>query len=75
MMHFKSNIAGSWGQGSGFASIVNGNARQLRRKAPPCRQRGRSELGLDSGLLAEFVGGDPIELFVAFDWNDLQALV
>lgn len=30
---------------------------------------GRSELGLDPSLLADFVGGNPIELFVALDGN------
>jgi len=29
------------------------------------------ELGLNTGLLAEFVGGDPVELFVTLDGNDL----
>ena len=32
---------------------------------------GISELGFNAGLLAEFVGGDAIELFVAFDRNYL----
>ena len=29
------------------------------------------ELGFNTGLLTEFVGGDPIELFVTLDGNDL----
>jgi hypothetical protein len=33
-----------------------------------------SKLGFNAGLLAEFVGGDAIEFFVAFDGNYLRSV-
>ena len=36
--------------------------------------RNYSELCLDAGLFAEFVGGNSIDLFVSFDWNDLRSI-